>query len=217
MNCYVYLSLSLSLSLSGLVEAAKVVSTVNDSVLCPLSAMVTIEPPGLGNGPTGQEPNTKIPLNVVATIEPPDLGNGSIHHEGEEPNTKIPPNVIATIEPPGFGEGDEPSTSNNCTSEDGDCYQPTNHITVIIFIQHHPLFLGLIILTSILVCCILVAIYCWKRNSKKKQKLGRYKPVSHFFNGRPKVVGIAIPELGVPKAMPSEREKLLLESDEDEL
>ena len=158
----------------------------------------------------------------MVTIEPPDLGNGSIYHNGEESNTKIPPNVIATIEPPGFGEGDEPMTtdntepsaSNNCSNEDGDC---THHITVVIFIQQHPLFLGLIILTSILVCCILVSIYCWKRHPKKKQKLGKYKPVSHFFNGRQKVVGIAIPELGVPKAMPSEREKLLLESDEDEL
>lgn len=41
--------------------------------------------------------------------------------------------------------------------------------------------------------------------------------MGHFFSRKEKVIGIAIPEVGLPKAMPSEREKLLLESDEDEL
>ena len=52
---------------------------------------------------------------------------------------------------------------------------------------------------------------------RRKVTPGRYKPMNNFFPKAGGVMAIAIPEMGLPKAMPSEREKLIVESDEDEL
>lgn len=87
----------------------------------------------------------------------------------------------------------------------------------------HPVLTGIciavaLVTTTAIVLCFWVC--CSRQCSERRKKgSGKYKTVSKFFpNGGGEVgVGIAIPELGVPKAMPSEREKLLVESDEDEL
>ncbi len=87
--------------------------------------------------------------------------------------------------------------------------------------------MALIILTlAIFLFCV-----CSSRNplcclscGSKKRPLGRYKPCGQFYKGNhlgghngDTTFGIVIPELGVPKTVPSEREKLLLESDDDDL
>lgn len=60
-------------------------------------------------------------------------------------------------------------------------------------------------------CCVLI---------KRRRKRTRYKSVSKFFpfsygKGEEEEV-VTIPEMGPPKGMAAEREKLLKESDEDE-
>ena len=77
---------------------------------------------------------------------------------------------------------------------------------------------GLVLVTTWIFCCR--EGRCCRRRSNRDR--GKYKPVGKFFVplfGGPdgKIVSIAIPEMGVPNAMPSEREILLVESDEDEV
>lgn len=64
-------------------------------------------------------------------------------------------------------------------------------------------------------------LYCWRKSCLLKKRRGgnngKYKPVNQFFPCKNNVIGIAIPEMGLPKTLPSEREKLIIESDEDEL
>ena len=79
--------------------------------------------------------------------------------------------------------------------------------------------LGLTLVT-VWVCCCREGQRCRHRSNRGR---GKYKSVGMFFvpllggGSDGKIVSIAIPEMGVPNAMPSEREKLLVESDEDEV
>ena len=78
--------------------------------------------------------------------------------------------------------------------------------------------LGVVMVTAWIFCCR--EGRCCRRRSRDR---GKYKPVGKFFvplfGGGPdgNIVSIGIPEMGVPNAMPSEREILLVESDEDEV
>ena len=113
-----------------------------------------------------------------------------------------------------------PSSTNSSSSDDdgGSC---DNAITITVFIHTHPILTG-VTMAMILVAVTALGLCLWAcytgRCGRRRRASGRYKSVSHFFPvGAGGEVHISIPELGVPKAMSSEREKLLVESDEDEL
>lgn len=155
------------------------------------------------------------PSNTMATIEPPDLTTPSNNE-----TTKDPPVTMVTTEPPDLSDSDhtQSTTPTNC-STDG-CGH--TQITVIYFAAHHG-FLVAIFVISLFLFLVLLTIWlcCWRRNSSltrsRKRTIGKYKPVNQFFPCKNGVMGIAIPEMGLPKTMSSEREKLIIESDEDEL
>lgn len=95
---------------------------------------------------------------------------------------------------------------------------------MIILIHEHPILTGITV-AAVLVAMTALGLCLWtlcsrQCGSRRRRGSGRYKNVSNFFpkGGGESGMHIAIPELGVPKAMSSEREKLLVvESDEDEL
>ena len=98
------------------------------------------------------------------------------------------------------------------------------------FIANHVVLLLLMLLLSVVVLgltLVTVWVFCCREGRccrhRSSQGRGKYKAVGKFFipllggGSDGKVVSIAIPEIGVPNAMPSEREKLLVESDEEEV
>lgn len=145
----------------------------------------------------------------TVTIEPPDLTTPiTIHNTSDD-------DPIDIISP----DHTQLTTPTNCSN---DCPTVTNHITVVYFIEHHVLLFTLFILSLVLFILLLSIWICYlRRNSSMRERRkvtpGRYKPMNNFFPKAGGVMAIAIPEMGLPKAMPSEREKLIVESDEDEL
>ena len=120
--------------------------------------------------------------------------------------------------------------NNNCSRQSNDSFdsrtcEVDKSSLVVILVHHHPAAIAIFAIAMILLlglmCIFLWTFYFRKEtatcNRTKKRPLGRYKPCGHFYRGSDKLVGIAIPEFGVPKTVPSEREKLLLDSDEDQL
>ena len=97
---------------------------------------------------------------------------------------------------------------------------PTQTIVHAVLVNSHT---GLIVLLVVAMLIILMAVLlvAWKLCCcliKRKRKRTRYKSVSKFFPfsyGRGEEV-VTIPEMGPPKGISAEREKLLNESDEDE-
>lgn len=114
-----------------------------------------------------------------------------------------------------------PSPCTNSSSDDNG-QSCDNAITITLFIHTHPILTG-VTMAMILVAATALGLCLWacytgRCGRGRRRTSGRYKSVSHFFPvGAGGEVHITIPELGVPKTMSSEREKLLVESDEDEL
>ena len=112
-----------------------------------------------------------------------------------------------------------PCSQSTNSSNDESC---DNDITITVFIHTHPILTG-VTMAMILVAVLALGLCLWTCYTRRcgrgrRRTSGRYKSVSHFFPvGGGGEVHITIPELGVPKTMSSEREKLLVESDEDEL
>ena len=105
---------------------------------------------------------------------------------------------------------------------------PPTHMVVVIVDSHHPILIVLIVFTTLALVAMLGLLWwklcgcrCCKGRRKRK---ARYKQVSKFFpssywqEGRVgESVGVALPEFGVPKPMPAERELMLSNSDEDSI
>ena len=111
----------------------------------------------------------------------------------------------------------------NCTETD-DNFVCIHHNYITVVLHHYPLLYVVIVLMGVVMCTLTLFVFllcCGKRQCcfTRKKPLGRYKPCGQFYRskGNQYTVGIAIPELGVPKVFSSEREKLLNESDEDDL
>ncbi|XP_019850077.1 PREDICTED: uncharacterized protein LOC109580924 [Amphimedon queenslandica] len=144
----------------------------------------------------------------TVTIEPPDLTTPTTIHNTSDDPIDISPDYTQL------------TTPTNCSN---DCPAVTNHITVVYFIEHHILLFTLFIISLVLFILLLSIWICYlRRNSSMRERRrrvtpGKYKPMNSFFPKPGGVMAIAIPEMGLPKAMPSEREKLIVESDEDEL
>ena len=110
------------------------------------------------------------------------------------------------------------SCETNCTHDTS-----SQLVVVHVVVNHHPTLVALIVLTS-LVLLLASLITAWKIYKawckKEKRRKARYKSVSKFFPfsyEEDDRSGVAIPEFGLPKALPAEREMLLNDSDEDEL
>lgn len=145
----------------------------------------------------------------LVTIEPPDLTTPTNNQSTmDAPVDDVTPHHTHL------------TTPTNCTN---DCPSVTNHVTVVYFVQHHVLLVCIFVLSLVLFLLLLSIWICYLRRSRAMRERrrrvipGKYKPMENFFPRSGGVMGIAIPEMGLPKAMPSEREKLILESDEDEL
>ena len=86
--------------------------------------------------------------------------------------------------------------------------------------RRRPAFsIAMVMLSFVVLCIVSVLAYqlCYRGRRKGR---GRYKAVSRFIPLSHEVKGheqVMIPEFGLPRAVPSEREKLLSESDEEEL
>ena len=103
--------------------------------------------------------------------------------------------------------------------ENQDSFIASHLFLLLLILLLSAVVLGLALVT-VWVCCCREGQRCRGRSSRAR---GKYKSVGKFFvpllggGSDGKIVSIAIPEMGVPNAMPSEREKLLVESDEDEV
>ncbi len=117
-----------------------------------------------------------------------------------------------------------PPCSNNSIPS-GDVNKPTpvcNKPTTVIVLEssRQRLTVLLALVVVILLLAMLLVIWrLWVSCSFKGKQKGKYKSVSKYF---PVALGksgsgMAIPEMGMPKDGLAEREKLLDESDEDEL
>ena len=126
-------------------------------------------------------------------------------------------------------DNDVVHNNSNCNTSSDDQFVCHHHNYIIITLHNYPILYGAIALMAVTILTLTVFLLCLCssrnplcclfRGRSKKRPLGRYKPCGQFYKGNSagSIVGIAIPELGVPKTVPSEREKLLLESDEDDL
>lgn len=174
---------------------------------------------------------TKGPPTVVLPVQDDDATSNIIadddfytpYTEGED-SEDLPTNNSSTLAERPVENRTESCpfymrTVTNPSSNTSSC----THIHYNINIHGHsvPLaaLLGVFMVVSIGLCCLVLCVLCSSRSVHKKRfgPSRRYKSMNYFYNpDRP--VPISIPEVGLPKTMPSEREKLLLQdSDEDEL
>ena len=88
-------------------------------------------------------------------------------------------------------------------------------------LSNHPGYIALILVAS-LALVVVVMVFAWKSGVCRSgnRRRAKYKSVSKFFPfsySQGEASQVAMPELGLPKALPAEREMLLNDSDEDEL
>lgn len=179
-----------------MIEASYIVSTRNDSVICPDFA------------------------NENQQEELDDMPSDSSHGNDTASTTPFlsTPTLNYTA---GFNDG-----ASNCSRGD-DTFQCTTH-NIVVILHHYPVLYGLVVIMGVVILTLVFFLFCLclrkhglLGNRSKKHVNGRYKPCGQFYiggGGKEGVSnGIVIPELGLPKTIPSEREKLLIESDEDDL
>lgn len=202
---------------SGLIEPSYVVSTLNDSVICPHSSIRPTEDGDKKNKPTdgGSEPKHDSNITLVGdrnniTGMNHSTGTDSPSDDTTDFNTSTIPGVV------------------NCTNDGDSPFVCNHHSYIVIVLHNYPVLYGFLALMGVVLVTLSVFLFCvcCSRRSvgcplggHRKRPLGRYKPCGQFYKGGSDgiTMGIAIPELGVPKTVPSEREKLLIESDEDDL
>lgn len=99
----------------------------------------------------------------------------------------------------------------------------SSHTVVHRFVDRYNSWLVFLLVAAVLIVLLAMTFVTWKLCGilvKRRRKRTRYKSVSKFFPfsyGREDKEVVTIPEMGPPKGMSAEREKLLNESDEDEL
>ena len=182
-------------------------SFLNDSVICPVASSSEED----SNAHTTDSAIVDH-MNTVITTEVVDVTQHSTagHTVWTVVASNSPQNIL---------------NDKNCSGL-VHCSPHQNHVVVVL--HTYPVLTGLIVLTVLVVFTLslfLFWIYCFRRESSscaptsRKKRLGRYKQCGQLYkvNSGEGIVGIAIPELGVPKTVSSEREKLLLDSDEDDL
>ena len=103
------------------------------------------------------------------------------------------------------------------------CASTSSHTVVHVLVEHYNSWLVFLLVAALLIVLLAMVLVTWKLCCilvRRRRKRTRYKSVSKFFPfsyGREEKEVVTIPEMGPPKGMSAEREKLLNESDEDEL
>lgn len=205
MQCNIFY-LYVYLAFTGLMESSYIISTPNDSVICPTENK-------------NQQGQTELD---DATNDIPPGTNGSFHGNG---TVTTPTETTPTTH---TNESSPQWVSTNCSSINDDSFLCDKHSYIVVVLHNYPVLYGLIILLGMVALTLGLFLFCMyfsKRTSfglcsfRSKKQIGRYKPCGQFYIGGKDGIatGIAIPELGLPKTVSSEREKLLIESDEDEL
>lgn len=150
-------------------------------------------------------------------------GTDTNAHSPEIPEISTKTNQTFTESPCSVHSVDESSEPNTTGSSDNNPNCNGNRPTQLIVVDasYHRLTILISLAVVILLFAILIVLWrLWSTCSRRQRSSGRYKSVSKYFplaTGGSKGEGVAIPEMGIPKDGFSEREKLLNESDEDEL
>lgn len=215
----------------GLLEDAKVVST---EVVC-LGETDKDRPAGKPETPGKPESTAAVPPGQEAAPSPQetpedpttqDTASSSSPPASPSPQTENSPSTSPSPKtesaPPTSPSPQTESTKlcRNRTEGDSDSIicSPT---VVAVLVSNHSGYIALILVAS-LALVLVIAVFLWKGGVCRSgaRKKARYKSVSKFFPfsyGQGEGSQVAMPELGLPKTMPAEREMLLNESDEDEL
>ena len=204
---YRYLTPSLA---AGLLQDAEVVSTTDDAEVClgdpdkdrpPDNAAAT--PPtqeSVPTQPTPDDPITQDTATSTSSASPTSISSHTTSSSAQTESTKL---------------------CQNRTEADSDNSISCSPTVITVLLSNHPGYIALILVAS-LALVVVIAVFSWKSGLCRRgnRKKARYKSVSKFFPfsySQGEGSQVAMPELGLPKAMPAEREMLLNESDEDEL
>ena len=116
----------------------------------------------------------------------------------------------------------EPITAGS-SDDNPNCNGNRPTTLIVVDVSYRRLTILISFAVVILLFAVLIVLWrLWSTCSRRQQTRGRYKSVSKYFplamtGGSKGEERVSIPEMGIPKNGFSEREKLLDESDEDEL
>ena len=164
-------------------------------------------------------------------IPTPTTHNASDRQELAKKSVVVCPTPVVPIDSTGDPNHDPLRTNHSVTCPPATTCCATEDSNPHLFLHHHVGYSILILVACIALLCAFVLFtwnLCTSGGRGRKRSRAKYKSVSKFFpfsygqqsedgTSGGGEVGVAIPEYGLPKTGQAEREKLLNESDEDEI